>query len=73
MTDALDELRATLATDGYSLEVEQGSDTATVRITAADGVCDDCLVPKGILAAMLAPAIGIAADRIELHYPGEPA
>ncbi len=71
MNEQIDDLRATLAADGYGLEVEQRDERALVRVSSADGVCGDCLVPKPLFLNMLQPALGIPADRIDLRYPDE--
>ncbi|UOQ57344.1 hypothetical protein MUN78_00430 [Leucobacter allii] len=71
MNDQLDALRDTLAADGYGLEVEARERGFLVKVSSADGVCDDCLVPKPLLVSMLQPALGVAADGIELLYPDE--
>ncbi|UOR01792.1 hypothetical protein MUN77_00240 [Leucobacter allii] len=71
MNDQLDELRATLAADGYGLEVVPGERGFLVTVSSADGVCDDCLVPKPLLVSMLQPVLGVPAEGIELRYPDE--
>jgi len=44
-----------------------------VRITADPEACADCLVPKKVLASMLEPILGVAADGIRLTYPSDAA
>lgn len=44
-----------------------------VRIAAGPEACADCLVPKAIMRSLLAPAVGVPAEAIELSYPAEEA
>lgn len=69
---ALEQLRESLAADHYQMDFELLDGEARVRISAADDACEDCLVPKGVMRAMIAPALGIDADRVAIAYPGEP-
>jgi len=71
MNEQLEQLRTTLESDGYGLDVEQTGDGVRVKVSAADGICGDCLVPKSLLLGMLQPALGVEQDRIELLYPDE--
>jgi hypothetical protein len=72
MIDQLDDLRRTLDADGYDLAVEdRGSDLLDVRISARDGICSDCLVPKHLMAMMIASATGRASESIRIVYPAE--
>jgi len=41
------------------------------RISAGPGACEDCLVPKPVLLAMLHQALGVPEKAIDLRYPGE--
>lgn len=67
----LDEFRKSLATDGYELNVDVNADSASVSIIAGPDACDDCLVSKEMMRAMLAPVLGVAEDDIDLSYPGD--
>lgn len=71
MADALKELQDTLAVDGYSLVVDVAGDRAVARLSAADGVCDDCLVPKPVMKSFLSSALALPDSRIDLVYPDE--
>ncbi|KAA9154766.1 hypothetical protein F6B41_12395 [Microbacterium lushaniae] len=71
MTVNLEELTETLATDGYEMSVTRTSDDAVVTVSAAAGICGDCLVPKEIMKAFLSSALGLPETRIELVYPTE--
>ncbi|MEU6645572.1 hypothetical protein ABZ863_23895 [Saccharomonospora sp. NPDC046836] len=68
---ALAKLRATLAADDYELAVSESSGGFQVRITAGPDACEDCLVPKPLLRAILHDALGVPEDDITLTYPGE--
>lgn len=65
----LDQFNQTLAADGYHLDIEETGDTFKGVVTAADGVCDDCLVPQEIMKTILAPMLGTQPEKIELTYP----
>lgn len=65
----LEEFRKSLAVDGYELNAHVTGSSAAVRIVAGPDACDDCLVPKEIMREMLAPALGVTADAIDLSYP----
>ena len=67
-------LTAALEADGYGLEVEVRPDLISLRVTAGPGACDDCLVPREMMAQMfrsrLPPgATGLDHDNVELTYP----
>jgi hypothetical protein len=68
---ALDRIRQSLAAEDYELQVAVRDDGAAVAIAAGPGACEDCLVPKDLMRAMLAPALGVPAETIELAYPAE--
>lgn len=68
--DALTELRSSLETDGYRIDVERGS-RVDVRITATPDACPDCLVPKSLMLSTLGQALGVSEDSIDLSYPDD--
>jgi hypothetical protein len=71
-TAALAGLRAGLEADGYELAaqaVEGGR--YRVEITATENACEDCLVPKPLMARLVASALDVGPDHIELRYPNE--
>lgn len=68
---ALDKIRKSLAAEDYELRVTVRDDGAAVAIAAGPEACADCLVPKDLMRAMLAPALGVPAETIELAYPAE--
>jgi hypothetical protein len=71
-TQPLEDLRQTLAADGYILNVEESAGgRLDARISAEDGTCGDCLVPKNLMAMMIASATGTATDAIDITYPTE--
>jgi len=67
----LEQMRSTLAADGYHLSVTENDSGYDVRITADPEACADCLVPKKVLASMLEPILGVGADAIRLTYPSD--
>jgi len=71
MSTTIEDVQDMLAADGYAMRIERTDAGAHVAVTADDGVCDDCLVPKNVLAGILAPALSLDPDLIELVYPGE--
>ena len=73
MTEALTQLQQTLALDGYTMTVQVADDRAAVEVSAADGICGDCLVPKPVMQGMLEPLLGLPATQISLLYPDEVA
>jgi hypothetical protein len=64
-------MRAALEADGYRLDVNERGERLEARISAGPGACEDCLVPKPVLLAMLRQALGVPEQAIDLHYPGE--
>ncbi|KRA24315.1 hypothetical protein ASD65_07670 [Microbacterium sp. Root61] len=67
----LEELQTMLSVDGYSLAVDTTAGKTSAVITAGEGVCGDCLVPKVVLTGMLAQALNVPAEQITLEYPEE--
>ncbi|WP_413542820.1 hypothetical protein [Citricoccus nitrophenolicus] len=70
-TQPLEDLRQTLAADGYILSIDESGERMDARISAEDGVCGDCLVPKNLMTLMISNATGTQADAIDLTYPTE--
>jgi hypothetical protein len=70
----LEQMRSTLALDGYQLNVTETGAGFDVRIIAGPESCADCLVPKPIMISMLQPVLGVDAEAIRLSYPtdGDP-
>jgi hypothetical protein len=67
----LQTMRTALEADGYLLDVNEHGERLEARISAGPGACEDCLVPKPVLLAMLHKALGVPEQAIDLHYPGE--
>jgi len=67
----LEDLQTMLSVDGYSLSVESADGKTTAVITAGEGICEDCLVPKVVMTGLLAQALEVPADQITLEYPEE--
>ncbi len=68
---ALAKIRQSLQAEDYQLEVTIAGDVAQVAIAAGPTACAECLVPKNLMRAMLAPALGVRPEMIELAYPKE--
>jgi hypothetical protein len=68
----LQTLRAALEADGYLLDVSETGERLEARVSAGPGACEDCLVPKPVMRAMMQQALGVPEQSIDLWYPGEP-
>jgi len=62
-------IAATLAADGYHLQIAEAGDRVRVTITAGPGACADCLVPENLMRGILGQALGVPEDAIDLTYP----
>jgi hypothetical protein len=72
--DALDPFRQSLAADGYGLRVDAvEAGVLRLSIVSQAGACEECLVPKGLMATMIRDTISQehGIREIELTYPGE--
>jgi hypothetical protein len=67
----VDGIAEALRADGYELEVKDESATLSLKITALPDACEDCLVPREIMAPMISAALGgrYRAEQIEIEYP----
>jgi len=72
-TERAGEIAATLATDGYLMEVAEAGDRVRVTITATPQACADCLVPEYLMRGILGQALGVPQDAIDLTYPATPS
>lgn len=66
---ALDDLRRSMAADGYHLELDESGSGVEVRITAGPDACAECLVPKPLMLGLLQSELGMPEDAITLIYP----
>lgn len=66
---ALASIKDTLAADDYRLTATETIAGVEIRIAAGPAACDDCLVPKPLMRAMLHDALGVPEDTITLVYP----
>jgi hypothetical protein len=66
-------LRATLAADGYLLDIADQGLRVRVTITATPQACADCLVPQDLMRSILGDTLGIPPDAIDLMYPSAPS
>jgi hypothetical protein len=71
----VESIRTSLEADGYELDVREEGGRVGVRITATPDACEECLVPKELMLAMLEDAFGVPGASIDLAYPldAEPA
>jgi hypothetical protein len=72
-TERAGEIAATLAADGYRLQIAEAGVRVRVTITAGPGACADCLVPENLMRGILGQALGVPEDTIDLTYPSTPA
>ncbi len=68
-TERAGEIAATLATDGYLMEIAEAGERVRVTITATPRACADCLVPENLMRGILGQALGVPQDAIDLTYP----
>ena len=65
----LNDMRATLAADGYELEAREEGERVVVRIDATPEACEDCLAPPDVMRAILGKTLAVPVEAIDLHYP----
>ncbi len=70
-TERAGAVAATLAADGYHLQIAEAGGRVRVTITAGPGACADCLVPENLMRGILGQALGVPEDAIDLTYPKE--
>jgi hypothetical protein len=68
-TERAGEIAATLAADGYHLQIAEAGDRVRVTITVGPDACADCLVPENLMRGILGQALGVPQDTIDLTYP----
>ncbi len=68
-TERAGAIAATLAADGYHLQIAEAGGRVRVTITAGPGACADCLVPENLMRGILGQALGVPGDSIDLTYP----
>jgi hypothetical protein len=68
---ALAGIREALECDGYGLEVVEVAQMLHLRVVALTDACEDCLVPAGVMAAMVSGALDgrWAPEQIEVELP----
>lgn len=61
---------AGLDADGYDLRLERlPTGDIAGEVVARPDACADCLVPKSVLATIIANTCGLGSDRVHLRYP----
>jgi hypothetical protein len=69
---ALADLRTQLERDGFTAEWDVTDDVVKFRVVATDAACEECLVPKVVMEAMLHDAIdGTGFTLGEVRLPAE--
>ena len=68
-TERAGKIAATLAADGYLMEIAEAGRRVRVTITATPQACADCLVPQDMMRGILGQAFGVPRDAIDLTYP----
>jgi hypothetical protein len=73
---ALERMRVMLSADGYELDIDAGHGGVRLTVRATAAACEDCLVPKELLASiavsMLAEVgIVVLPDDVAIRYPAE--
>ncbi|MBX5466094.1 MAG: NifU family protein [Firmicutes bacterium] len=76
LEEALQEIRAGLAADGFDVEVEdwQEGGRLALKVTAGAEACLDCLLPEPVLAAMVEDILGrhgVSVREVALSLPVE--
>jgi hypothetical protein len=74
LADVLESLRAGLKADGFVLHASWRDDRLRVEVGATAEACADCLVPKRVLAGIVASmlekvGVRVSADDIDVKYP----
>jgi hypothetical protein len=72
ISDALADIRQSLAVDGYQLGVEAATASdLRVRITALPGACEECLAPAEVIKMIISGGIcgSYAPGEIDLVMP----
>lgn len=69
--EALRQLRSSLDSDGYRLDVAEDGDRVSVAIVATPEACPDCLVPRPLLLTILADSLQVPEQSIDLSYPDD--
>lgn len=70
----LGDLKEGLSSDGYDLTLAPGAgETMRVQISAREGACEDCLIPKSMFLDYVVSALDgqVPREQVELFYPGE--
>jgi hypothetical protein len=69
---ALADLRTQLERDGFTAQWDVADDVVGFRVVATDAACEECLVPKVVMEAMLQEAIqGTGFTLGEVRLPVE--
>lgn len=75
LREAMSPVLYTLAADGYEGRYELIRNVLRLEISAGDGVCEDCLSPKEVMARIVGNSLAKAGFdvEVELRYPMDSA
>jgi hypothetical protein len=69
---ALAEVRSVLDRDGFTADWDETEEGVVFRVGVGAPACDDCLVPRAVLALMVGSALEPTGRRLaRLEMPGE--
>jgi hypothetical protein len=74
LAGALAPIASALAADGYELSATREGSMLNVSVAAGPEACQECLVPKDLMAQMIRTALsnaGLAAASVNLTYPAQ--
>lgn len=71
-SDQVVDFASALDADGYDMVLNR-LDDGRIRgeVIARPDACEDCLVPKPVMASILAGACAVDTEHVELRYPGD--
>jgi hypothetical protein len=60
-----------LSADGYKLEVTDAAERLSLKVTALENACEECLVPQHVMAMMVSAKLDGAyePEDIAIEYP----
>ena len=73
---ALRPLSAALEHDGYKVAIEVVEHGVAVRVRAGHDACEECLVPKSVMATLMLQSLSdaglpVSREQLTLTYPAE--
>lgn len=76
VAELLAPVAAGLRADGYQLDAAMGGNRLSLRVSATDDACEDCLVPKSVMEGVVRSSLrrqGVAVDDLDvvITYPAD--